>query len=61
MPLGLVAVRRLIPAPLWADLHAAAEAASDRPSSRAGMAAVLLVWAGMLYLVYWAVRTSPVH
>ncbi|MBK6411970.1 YkvA family protein [Sphingopyxis sp.] len=61
VPLGLWAVRRLIPAALWAELHAAAEAASERPSSRTGMAFILLLWAGSLYLVYWAVRTSPMH
>ncbi|KGB56564.1 DUF1232 domain-containing protein [Sphingopyxis sp. SE2] len=61
VPLGLLAVRRLIPAPLWTELHAAAEAASERPSSRAGMAFILLLWAGLLYIVYWAVRTSPWH
>lgn len=61
VPLGLWSVRRLIPAALWAELQAAAEAASDRPSSRAGMAFILLLWAGLLYLVYWAVRTSPMH
>ena len=61
VPLGLWVVRRLIPDPLWAELHAAAETASERPSSRAGMALILLLWAGLLYLVYWAVRTSPWH
>ena len=61
VPLGLLMVRRLIPAPLWTELHAAAETASERPSSRAGMAFVLLLWAGLLYIVYWAVRTSPWH
>ena len=61
VPLGLWAVRRLIPAPLWAELHAMAEAASERPSSRVGMAIVLLLWAALLYLVYWSVRTSPWH
>lgn len=61
VPLGLLAVRRLIPAPLWAELHIVAEAASERPSSRTGMAFVLPLWAGLLYLVYWAVRTSPWH
>lgn len=61
VPLGLWAVRRLIPGPLWRELHAAAEAASTRPSSRSGLAFILLLWAGLLYLVYWAVRTSPVH
>ncbi len=61
VPLGLLAVRRLIPAPLWAELHAAAEAASERPSSRAGMAFILLLWVALLYVVYWSVRTSPWH
>lgn len=61
VPLGLWTVRRLIPPPLWNELHAAAEAASERPSSRSGMLLILLLWAGLLYLVYWAVRTSPMH
>lgn len=61
VPLGLWAVRRLIPDPLWADLHAAAEAASERPSSRAGMVFILLLWAVLLYLIYWSVRISPAH
>ena len=61
VPLGLLAVRRSIPAPLWTELHAAAETASERPSSRAGMAFILLLWAGLLYIVYWGVRTSPWH
>ena len=61
VPLGLLAVRRLIAAPLWAELHAAAEAASERPSSRAGMIFILLLWAALLTIVYWSVRTSPVH
>lgn len=61
VPLGLWLVRRLIPDPLWAELHAAAEVASERPSSRAGMAFILLLWAALLYIVYWSVRTSPWH
>ena len=61
VPLGLLAVRRLIAAPLWAELHAAAEAASERPSSRAGMIFILLLWATLLTIIYWSVRTSPVH
>ena len=61
VPLGLLVVRRSIPAPLWTELHAAAETASERPSSRVGMAFILLLWAGLLYIVYWSVRTSPWH
>lgn len=61
VPLGLWIVRRLIPDALWTELHAAAEAASERPSSRAGMVVILMLWAGLLYIVYWSVRTSPWH
>lgn len=61
VPAGLWAVRRLIPAALWAEFRAAAEAASERPSSRAGMIAVFLIWAGLLYVLYWSVRISPAH
>lgn len=61
VPLGLLAVRRLIAVPLWAELHATAEAASERPSSRAGMVFILFLWAGLLTIVYWSVRTSPLH
>ena len=61
VPLGLLAVRRLIAGPLWAELHATAEAASERPSSRAGMVFILFLWAGLLTIVYWSVRTSPLH
>ena len=61
VPAGLWLVRQMIPDPLWRELHAAAELASERPSSRAGMAFILLLWAALLYLVYWAVRTSPWH
>ncbi|ABF53688.1 YkvA family protein [Sphingopyxis alaskensis] len=61
LPLGLLAVRRLIAAPLWSELHALAETASERPSSRAGMILILLIWAALLAIVYWAVRTSPLH
>lgn len=61
VPLGLLIIRRSIPAPLWTELHAAAETASERPSSRAGMVFILLLWAGLLYIVYWSVRTSPWH
>lgn len=61
VPIGLWAVRRLIPAPLWTELHAAAVAEANRPTSRTGMAFILLLWVGLLYLAYWSVRTSPWH
>jgi uncharacterized membrane protein YkvA (DUF1232 family) len=61
VPAGLILVRRLIPRALWSEFHAVAAAASKHPSSRAGMAMVLLAWAAILYIVYWSVRVAPVH
>lgn len=61
VPLGLWAVRRLVPAPLWQRCHDQAAAAMERPSSRAGMAFILAIWAGGLFLLYWTVRTAPLH
>src|SRR3546814_10429666 len=40
VPVGIWAVRRLIPDSLWAEFHAAAQAARNRPSRRAGMTAI---------------------
>lgn len=61
VPLGLWAVRKLVPPAIWARCHAEAEAAMDRPSSRAGMMMILAIWAAALYLLYWAVRVGPLH
>lgn len=61
VPLGLWAVRKLVPPAIWARCHAEAEAAMDRPSSRAGMTMILAIWAAALYLLYWAVRVGPLH
>jgi len=42
---------RLIPPPLRAELRLAAEGIADRPVSRAGAAAILLVWAAAAALL----------
>ena len=61
VPAGVWLVRRLIPDALYAELHAAAAAASERPRSRLGLIIILILWALALWLIYWAVRTSPVY
>lgn len=61
VPAGIWLVRRLIPDSLYAELHAAAEAASERPRSRLGLILIILLWALALWLIYWAVRTSSFH
>ena len=45
VPLGLWLVLRLIPAEVIADSHAKAEAASERPVSRAMAVAIVAIWA----------------
>lgn len=61
IPIGLWAVRKMVPEDVWARCHAEAEAAMKRPSSRAGMWLILAIWAGTLYLLYWTVRIAPLH
>lgn len=61
VPLGLWGVRKLVPPAIWAECHAEAETAMERPSSRAGMVMILAIWAAALYLLYWAVRVAPLH
>jgi uncharacterized membrane protein YkvA (DUF1232 family) len=59
VPAGVWLVRRLIPDALYAEHFATAQAASERPRSRLGLAIILILWALALWLIYWAVRTSP--
>lgn len=61
VPAGIWLVRRLIPDALYAEHFSAAQAASERPRSRLGLVLILLLWAIALWLIYWAVRTSPLN
>ena len=57
VPLGLWLVLRLIPAEVIADSHAKAEAASERPVSRAMAVAIVVIWAIALGVAgVWAWR-----
>jgi uncharacterized membrane protein YkvA (DUF1232 family) len=59
VPLGLAVAIRLIPGPLLAELRADADAAVERPVSRAGAVIVILLWAtaiSFLALQIWALR-----
>jgi uncharacterized membrane protein YkvA (DUF1232 family) len=53
VPLGILAVTRLIPAPVLAECRAAAAASAGRPRSLAGAVAILLLWAGTAALLAW--------
>jgi uncharacterized membrane protein YkvA (DUF1232 family) len=54
VPLGLMLVLRLIPADILAEHRIAAVAIAERPVSRAGAVAVIVVWVlGAALLVSW--------
>ena len=62
VPLGIMAVVRLIPAPLMAELRSTAQQHSTRPVSKVGLAIVLGLWLlGLLWLgpVLWRQWTPP--
>ena len=53
VPLGILAVTRLIPAPVLAECRAAADAAGQRPRSLGGAAAIILLWLAASVLLLW--------
>ncbi len=53
VPLGLLLVVRLIPADVLVEHRAAASAIVERPVSRAGAFAVIVVWVAALLLAIW--------
>lgn len=44
VPLGILLAVRLVPAALMADFRLTAEARLERPTSKAGLVAVILIW-----------------
>jgi uncharacterized membrane protein YkvA (DUF1232 family) len=55
IPLGVLVVRRLIPAPVLAECRARAQAMTEQPVSRAGAAVVVGVWLLAAALVGWII------
>lgn len=53
VPLGIIAVLRLIPTDVLAELRIEALNRVERPASRAGMAAVISVWLIFAALMSW--------
>ena len=51
LPIGIWLFRRMIPASLFEEYRSRAEAASERPVSRAGAVMILSIWAGVLLLI----------
>jgi uncharacterized membrane protein YkvA (DUF1232 family) len=57
VPLGILAVIRLVPAPLIAEFRASAAQMTERPVSRAGLLVIVCVWLTLaLVLGAWLAR-----
>jgi uncharacterized membrane protein YkvA (DUF1232 family) len=56
IPLGILAVVRLIPPDIMAEHRAAALAAGGAPVSRAGAIAIIAVWIGAAVIAGWLAR-----
>ena len=54
LPFGIWLVVSLIPPDIMAECRARAEEAGQRPTSRAGMVAITLVWIAGALLLAWA-------
>ena len=57
VPLGIVLVVAMIPAEIMAEHRAAATAAGALPISRAGAAAIVVIWVLAALVVSWLVLT----
>lgn len=55
VPLGILLVRRLIPASIFAEHRATAERVAARPTSRTAAAVIVAVWLAALVLTAWLV------
>jgi uncharacterized membrane protein YkvA (DUF1232 family) len=55
VPLGIALVVRMIPPPIMAEHRATADAAQQRPVSRAAAMAIVVIWIVALALVAWLV------
>jgi uncharacterized membrane protein YkvA (DUF1232 family) len=55
VPLGILAVIKLIPPEIMAEHRAAAAAASEKPTSRAAAIVIVLIWLASTALVAWFV------
>jgi uncharacterized membrane protein YkvA (DUF1232 family) len=58
IPLGVLLIRRWIPAAVWADCQARAEILTTQPVSRVGAVIVVGLWLLLAGLAAWVIRLS---
>lgn len=53
VPAGIMLVRRLIPADVFAECRAAADRVAERPTSRTAAAVIVVIWMAAVALTLW--------
>lgn len=61
VPLGIILAARLVPPALMAEFRAEAERRAARPVSRAGAAAIVLIWVAGAAFLLWTFWPSRVR
>ena len=60
LPVALLLVIKMIPAPLMAEFRQEAQRRAERPTSRAGAILIVAIWIAALVLAVWAFWPTPV-
>ncbi len=60
LPIAIALVVRMIPDPLMAEFREEAQRRSERPTSRAAAAVIIVLWIAAIALTLWAFWPSPV-
>ncbi len=60
LPIAIALVVRIIPDPLMAEFREEAQRRSERPTSRAAAAVIIVLWIAAIALTLWAFWPSPV-
>ena len=60
LPVALLLVIKMIPAPLMAEFRQEAQRRAERPTSRAGAILIVAIWIAAFVLAIWAFWPIPV-
>jgi uncharacterized membrane protein YkvA (DUF1232 family) len=60
LPVALLLVIKMIPAPLMAEFREEAQRRAERPTSRAGAVLIVAIWIAAFVLAVWAFWPTPV-
>jgi uncharacterized membrane protein YkvA (DUF1232 family) len=60
LPVALLLVLKMIPAPLMAEFRQEAQRRAERPTSRAGAILIVAIWIAAFVLAVWAFWPTPV-